>query len=214
MNTVGFDQTQMAIGRDPDSLFLRDVENNPQPSPYFDLIAAANSSGTEYWRIWNLLAFRPRIAEHLCRLSHEIMFEEAPIGTALRELIAAYTSSLNNCEFCMKAHAAVAAHLYKDEALVWSAIHDLEGSVLSERDKAILRFAGKITLQSGTINRQDIVALHSIGWDDTSIFYAIAACALFNFYNRFVSANGVKSVSDQAFRRLAARMAEKGYIRK
>jgi uncharacterized peroxidase-related enzyme len=213
MNTVGFDQRQGAGGREPDSIFLRDVENNPQPSPYFDLIAAANSSGTEYWRIWNLLAFRPRIAEHLCRLSHEIMFEEAPISAALRELIAAYTSSLNGCEFCMKAHAAVAARLYNDESLVWSAIHDLEGSALPEKDKDILRFAGKITLKSGTIGGQDIAALHADGWDDASIFYAIAACALFNFYNRFVSANGVKSVSDQAFRRLGARMAEKGYIR-
>ena len=212
MNTVGL-QAPITQGRKPAAMFLKDVENNPQPSPYYDLIAAANSSRTEYWRIWNLLAFRPRIAEHLCRLSHEIMFEEAPITAALRELIAAYTSSLNGCEFCMKAHAAVAAHLYNDEALVWSAIHNLDGSSLPERDKRILRFAGKITLQSGTIDEQDIAALHAAGWDDTSIFYAIAACALFNFYNRFVSANGVKPVSDQAFRRLGARMAEKGYVR-
>jgi uncharacterized peroxidase-related enzyme len=213
MNIVGLDKTQVAERRVPDSMFLRDVENNPQASPYSDLIAAANSSGTEYWRIWNLLAFRPRIAEHLCRLSHEIMFEEAPISAALRELIAAYTSSLNCCEFCMKAHAAVAAQLYNDEALVWSAIRDLDGSALPERDKQILRFVGKITLESGSIDEHDIAALHASGWDDTSIFYAIASCALFNFYNRFVSANGIRTVSDQAFRRLGARMAEKGYIR-
>jgi uncharacterized peroxidase-related enzyme len=195
------------------SMFLRDVENNPQPSPYFDLIAAAKSSGSEYWRIWNLLAFRPKAADLLARLSHEIMYEDAPISVALRELIAAYTSSLNRCEFCMKAHAAVAAHLYKDEALVWSIIQDLEGSTLPEKDKAILRFVRKVTLESGSIDEADIVTLHAADWDDTSIFYAIATCALFNFYNRFVSANGVKPVSDEAFRRLASRMAEKGYVR-
>jgi len=195
------------------SLLLPGVENNPQPSPYFDLIAAAKSSGSEYWQIWNLLAFRPKIAESLVRLSQEIMHEDAPISIALRELIAAYTSSLNNCEFCMKAHAAVAAHLYKDEALVWSAILDLDASPLPEKDKAILRFARKVTLNSASIDRADIAALHAAAWDDTSIFYAIAVCALFNFYNRYVSANGVKPVSDQAFRRLAARMAQKGYIR-
>jgi uncharacterized peroxidase-related enzyme len=195
------------------SMFLRDVENNPQPSPYFDLITAAKSSGSEYWRIWNLLAFRPKAAKYLAALSHEIMFEDAPISTALRELIAAYTSSLNRCEFCMKAHAAVAAQLYKDEAMVWSVIHDLEGSTLPERDKTILRFVRKVTLDSGSIDEADIATLHQAEWDDTSIFYAIAACALFSFYNRFVSANGVKPVSDQAFRRLGARMAEKGYVR-
>ena len=55
----------MATAQEPAALFLQDVENNPQPSPYFDLIAAAKSSGTEYWHIWNLLAFRPKAAYHL-----------------------------------------------------------------------------------------------------------------------------------------------------
>jgi uncharacterized peroxidase-related enzyme len=196
-----------------DSLFLADVENNPQPSPYADLIDAAKTSGSEYWRIWNLLAFRPKAAQHLARFSHEIMHEDAPISSAMRELIAAYTSSLNRCEFCMKAHAAVAAWLYQDEALVWSVIRDMEGSVLPESDKTMLRFVRKVNLDSGAISESDIADLHAGGWDDTSIYYAIAACGLFNFYNRFVSANGVKPVSDEAFRRFGRRMAEYGYIR-
>jgi uncharacterized peroxidase-related enzyme len=197
----------------PGGLLLPDVENNPQPSLYLDLIVAAKSSGAEYWQIWNLLAFRPKAAEYLVRFSHEIMHEDAPISAGLRELIASYTSSLNDCEFCMKAHAAVASHLYNDEALVWSVVRDLESSALPEKDKKMLRFARKVTLDSGSIDEADIAILHAAGWDDTSVFYAIATCALFNFYNRFVSANGVKPVSDQAFRRLGARMAEKGYVR-
>jgi uncharacterized peroxidase-related enzyme len=213
MNTVGLATGPSATKCESADLFLKDVENNPQPSPYYDLIAAARSSGTEYWQIWNLLAFRPKAADHLVRLSHEIMHEDAPISAALRELIAAYTSSLNRCEFCMKAHAAVAAQLYGDDALVWSAIRDLEQADLPEKDKTILRFVRKVTLESGSIDESDVATLHAAGWDDTSIFYAIATSALFNFYNRFVSANGVKPVSDAAFRRLAARMAQKGYIR-
>jgi len=84
---------------------------------------------------------------------------------------------------------------------------------LSERDKAMLRFAGKVTQASGSIEAHDVKVLVELGWDDTSIYYAIAACALFNFYNRFISANGVQPVSDQAFRRFGARMAEYGYVR-
>jgi alkylhydroperoxidase family enzyme len=87
------------------SLFLADVESKPQPGPYYDLIAASRSSGADYWGIWSLLAFRRRIADSLVRLSQEIMHEDAPISVALRELIAAYTSSLNHCEFCMNARS-------------------------------------------------------------------------------------------------------------
>ena len=46
MNTVGLVQAQAAGARERASMFLIDVENNPQPSPYFNLIAAANSSAS------------------------------------------------------------------------------------------------------------------------------------------------------------------------
>ena len=194
-------------------IFLAEVEANPQPGPYADAIAAAKSAGTEFWGIWNILAFRPQAAYHLCELSQELMFREAPISPALRELIAAYTSALNRCDFCMNAHAAVAAHLYKDKDLVQSVLRDPDSSSLEEKDKALLRFVRKLTLDSGSIVIQDIDALKAAGWDETSIYYAIGACALFNFYNRFVSGNGVKIVSEEAFHRLGERMARVGYSR-
>jgi uncharacterized peroxidase-related enzyme len=194
-------------------VFLEEIEANPQPGPYADAIALAKSSGAEYWGIWNILAFRPKAAYHLCELSQELMFEEAPISPALRELIAAYTSSLNQCDFCMKAHASVATLQYGDEELVRSVLRNLESSRVPEKDKALLRFVRKLTLDSGSIAQEDIDVLKNIGWDETSIYYAIGVCALFNFYNRFVSGNGVKLASDEAFRRLGERMARVGYSR-
>lgn len=194
-------------------IFLGEVEANPQPGPYADAIATAQKTGSEYWGIWNILAFRSQTAYHLCELSHELMFDDAPISAALRELIAAYTSSLNRCEFCMNAHAAVASHLYSDSDLVSSVLRDLESSSLPQKDKTLLRFTRKLTLDSGSIDQADIDVLKDAGWDETSIYYAIGACALFNFYNRFVSGNGVQLVSQEAFRRLGERMAKFGYHR-
>ena len=194
-------------------IFLAEVEASPQPGPYADAIAAAKGAGTEFWGIWNILAFRPQAAYHLCELSHELMFQEAPISSALRELIAAYTSSLNHCDFCMNAHASVATHLYNDKDLVHSVLRDLESSPLNTEDKALLRFVRKLTLEPGSIVLEDVDSLKSAGWDETSIYYAIGACSLFNFYNRFVSGNGVKLVSEEAFHRLGERMARVGYSR-
>jgi uncharacterized peroxidase-related enzyme len=194
-------------------MFLRGVEDNPKPSVYRDLIENAKSSGGDYWQIWHLLAFDPEAAHHLAALSHTLMHNECPISPGLRELIAAYTSSLNQCEFCMKAHAAVAAKLLGDEALVWSVIRDLESSSIDDKQKALLRFVRKVSLAPGSITATDTQELNAAGWDDASIFYAISACALFNFYNRWVSASGVHPVSDEAFTRLGSRMAAVGYAR-
>jgi uncharacterized peroxidase-related enzyme len=200
-----------SVAQEP--MFLRGVEDNPKPSVYRDLIENAKSSGGDYWQIWHLLAFDPEAAHHLAALSHTLMHKECPISPGLRELIAAYTSSLNQCEFCMKAHAAVAAELLGDEALVWSVIHDLESSSVDDSQKALLRFVRKVTLAPASITAADTSELNVAGWKDDAIFYAISACALFNFYNRWVSASGVHSVSDEAFQRLGSRMAAVGYAR-
>jgi uncharacterized peroxidase-related enzyme len=194
-------------------MYLREVEENPKPCVYRDLLENAETSGGDYWQIWHLLAFDPEAAHHLAALSHTLMHKPSPLSSGLRELIAAYTSSLNNCEFCMKAHAAVASQLLGDESLVWSVIDNLETSTLATKEKALLRFVQKVTLAPASITAVDTQALNQAGWDDASIFYAISACALFNFYNRWISASGVHPVSDEAFKRLGSRMAVAGYAR-
>jgi len=40
-------------------IYLPDVENNPQPSHYADMIQKMQNSGGEYCQIWHLFAFRP-----------------------------------------------------------------------------------------------------------------------------------------------------------
>jgi len=81
-------------------MFLPEVEHNPQPSPYRDLIAAMRArGGGEYSQIWHLFAFRPEATKHLARFTQEIMRGPAPIPPGMRELIAAYTSAANDCPF-------------------------------------------------------------------------------------------------------------------
>jgi uncharacterized peroxidase-related enzyme len=194
-------------------MFLRGVEENPKPSVYRELIEKAKTTGGDSWQIWHLLAFDPDAAHPLAELSQALMHNEAPLSAGLRELIAAYTSSLNQCEFCMMAHGAVAAKLLGDEELVWEAIRNPEQSKLSTKEKALLHFVRKVTLAPATIVAKDTAELNDAGWDDAAIFYAISACALFNFYNRWVLGSGVHPVSDEACKRLATRMAASGYVR-
>ena len=80
-------------------MFLPGVENNSQPGPYADAIAALKNSGSEYPQIWHMFAFKPRATTHLARFTQEIMREPAPLSPGLRELIAAYVSARNQCPF-------------------------------------------------------------------------------------------------------------------
>lgn len=118
-------------------IYLPGVANNPQPSHYLNLIRTSQSSGRETWNIWYLFAFRPQMTQHLARFTQEVMREPSPLSPGLRELIAAYTSYVNECEFCTKAHVAVAAELLGSEDLVWTGTAQ-SGCVLFEgRRKSI-----------------------------------------------------------------------------
>jgi hypothetical protein len=80
-------------------MFLHGVENNPQPSPYADLIGTMQASGAEYPQIWHMFAFRPEATTHLARFTQEMMREPGPLSPGIRELIAGYTSARNHCPF-------------------------------------------------------------------------------------------------------------------
>jgi len=112
----------------------------------------------------------------------------------------------------MKYHAAVAAELLGDEALVWSAVNDLENCALAEKEKAMLRFIAKVNHQAPSITADDMQPLYQVGWTDEAIYSAISVCALFNFYNRWIDATGVHPMSEEAHRHFAKGTANNGYI--
>jgi uncharacterized peroxidase-related enzyme len=195
------------------SLHLPDVEANHQPGIYKELIASARARNAEYSKIWDLFAFQQTFTIHLARLTQGVLRQPATISQGLRELIAAYTSYQNECGFCTKAHAAAACELFGDETLVWTVLRDLERAPLDDRTKLLLRFVGKVTKDLPSVGQEDIAALRAADWDDEAIYYAITTCALFNFYNRWISATGVPEMSPEAHRQQGQTLAARGYVR-
>ncbi|HWY49024.1 MAG TPA: hypothetical protein VNX70_16665 [Bryobacteraceae bacterium] len=81
-------------------LYLRDIENNAHASGgYADLIRNMRSAGAGLPGILHLFAFKPQATEHLERFSQAVMRGPSPLSPGFRELIAAFTSKLNNCPF-------------------------------------------------------------------------------------------------------------------
>jgi hypothetical protein len=111
-----------------------------------------------------------------------------------------------------RSHAAVTSRLM-DEATVAAVLRDLDTALIHEADKLLLRFTRKVTEDSANVTAKDTAALRDAGWSDAAIYYAISINALFNFYNRWVSASGVHAVSHEAHKTHGATIAERGYVR-
>jgi len=195
------------------STYLPDVAANPKPGPYHDLIVAARSDGRHHSGIWDLFAFQNDVTLHLGRFTDGVIRQPSSISVGFRELIAAYTSFLNACEFCTCAHAAAAAELLGGEAFVWSILRDPEASSLDPREKAMLRLVSRVTKFLPTVTGADVDAVRAAGWDDEAIYFAITTCALFNFYNRWITATGVRVMTPEAHREQGRQLARGGYTR-
>ena len=94
-----------------------------------------------------------------------------------------------------------------------SVLADVDTSLLSNEEKAMMHFVQKVNRMSYTIGPLDNELLHTVGYTDEQIYYAITVCALFNFYNRWIDASGVHAMSDEAHAMGAKRSAKYGYSR-
>ena len=82
-----------------DPMFLPEVEADSKASAWQDAIASMQRSGSEYPQIWHLFAYLPEATQHLARFTQAVLRGPAPLSPGFRELIAAYTSLKNHCEF-------------------------------------------------------------------------------------------------------------------
>jgi alkylhydroperoxidase family enzyme len=114
----------------------------------------------------------------------------------------------------VKSHAAVAAELLGDEALVEGVLADVETSALDDRHRALFRFVDRVNHESPRITPADLDVARAAGWSDEELYFAITVCALFNFYNRWIDATGVHALSDEAHRQGGRRSAAHGYVRR
>jgi len=195
------------------SLYIPDIERSPKPGGVYErVVEQPKAEFPEYPKIWDLFAFGEDYTGHLARFTNGVLRTPASISPGLRELVAAYTSRLNKCAFCTKAHAAAAAELLGSEELVASVLAGREASPLEEKEKALLRFVEKLTFDSSAVTAEDMAPLREAGWNDEAIYYTITTCALFNFYNRWISGSGVPAMSDE-MHRWQGKLIAKGYVR-
>ncbi len=193
-------------------LYLPGIEQNPKAGVYREVIAATKANYPEYPKIWDLFAFGQEFTTSLARFTHGVLRAPASISPGLRELIAAYTSRLNRCAFCTKAHAAAASELLGSVDIVEQVLDDLDGSPITPQEKTLLKFVEKVTLDSAAITANDMEPLRAAGWDDEAIYFTVTTCALFNFYNRWISSTGVPPMSDE-MHAWQGKLLAKGYIR-
>jgi uncharacterized peroxidase-related enzyme len=157
-----------------------------------------------------LLKPHPESGELIMRLTEILLRGPSTLTPAQRELIAAYTSAVNACEFCYGAHAATAEALGVDERWLTRLIDDIDTAPVDDKLKPILRYVRRLTRSPARVTQADVDAIFAAGWDEDAFFHVVTICGLFNFYNRLIDGYGVKS--NAVYRKqVGERLATQGY---
>jgi uncharacterized peroxidase-related enzyme len=158
-----------------------------------------------------LIAYRPDFyGAHMKKVTHEAMRGPSAWSVGDRELMAAFVSTANESEYCIKAHTAVSAKAYQDDAKVSAALSDLETAPIGEPLRATLRMLRKLTREH-TIDSDDIRGVLAAGVSREQVEDALAVAFAFNVMNRLADAFGFSIPGPKAFEAGAKFLLAHGY---
>lgn len=145
---------------------------------------------------WQAQGSRPDVVRASLELWHAI-YRAGVLPPALKEEIGLVVSAANTDSYCIAVHLELLHRLGVDKALGRQLVRDYEATGLPEHEKALFRFAEKVTREPFKIKEPDIAELRRHGWDDAAILEVALVASHFNFLNRLAAALGL--VPEHAF---------------
>jgi uncharacterized peroxidase-related enzyme len=158
----------------------------------------------------HLFKAHPDTARPLIDFHELVMRGPSPLSDGERELIAAYVSGVNSCDYCHGIHTKTAEAFGVEPGLLEAAVNDLDTAPVDDKLRPILRYVGKLTATPARMVPADAEAVYAAGWDETALYHAILVCALFNFMNRIVDGTGI-SADENYYSTSGNRLHEIGY---
>jgi uncharacterized peroxidase-related enzyme len=122
---------------------------------------------TDLYGITSLLDYRKETAEPLCALTDLLLRGESTLSESERELIAAWVSYLNQCEFCFSAHGTAACLLPGgNTGLIESMKSNPASMQVSDKMLSLLNIAGKVQKSGREVQQLDIDSARQHGATD------------------------------------------------
>lgn len=138
------------------------------------------------------LAHRPAEFRAFFAYHDALMDKDEGLSKADRELIVVATSGLNRCQYCVVAHGAILRIRAKDAMVADQVAINWRKADLTDRQRAMLRYAEKVALAAQDIEDADHTALAEAGFTMDDVWDIGAIAAFFGMSNRLVNAGDIR----------------------
>jgi uncharacterized peroxidase-related enzyme len=119
---------------------------------------------------------------------NSVMQGESGLSKVEQEMIAAAVSTQNRCYYCVTSHGSAVRGLSGDPILGEQIVMNYRAADLDKRERAMLDFAVKLTVEPWTVEENDREGLRRAGFSDRDIWDIAAIAGFFNMTNRIASA--------------------------
>ena len=138
------------------------------------------------------LAYRPDEFRAFFAYHDALMEKEGGLTKAEREMIVVATSAANQCQYCVIAHGAILRIRAKNPLIADQIAVNYLKADITERQRAMLDFAMKVSREAGEISDADFAALAGHGFSDDDIWDIAAIAAFFALSNRMANVTAMR----------------------
>ena len=133
------------------------------------------------------LAHRPAEFRAFFAYHDALMEKEGGLTKAEREMIVVATSGANQCQYCVVAHGAILRIRARNPLVADQVPINYRNADIPPRQKAMLDYAIKTSLEAHAIGDEDFTALRAHGFTDEDIWDIGAIAAFFALSNRMAN---------------------------
>jgi uncharacterized peroxidase-related enzyme len=138
------------------------------------------------------LAYRPDEFRAFFAYPDALKDKDSGLTKAEREMIVVTTSSANQCQYCVIAHGAILRIRAKNPLIADQVAVNYRKADITPRQRAMLDFAMKVSLEAGKVSEQDFVELAGHGFSNDDIWDITAIAAFFALSNRMANVTAMR----------------------
>ena len=133
------------------------------------------------------LSYRPEEFRAFMAYHDALMERKGGLSKSEKEMIIVTTSNKNGCQYCVIAHGAILRVRAKDPLIADQVAINYKKADISNRQKAMLKFALKVSNNSKSISKKDFEKLSEFGFSNDDIWDIAGITAFFGLSNRMAN---------------------------
>ena len=136
----------------------------------------------------------PGLLKGMLEIAESLLFGDSLLSRRHKEMIATYISRQNACPYCADSHAAALTSQGGSPEVICALLEDdLNAQLFTNAELTLLKFAGKVNIDSSAVTGADVEATIHDGWTKAQVAEAVHIVALFAAFNRIANGFGLPS---------------------